>query len=467
MRRRFSYRELLTLAYRAMAQVCLFAIFVLIMGIENKPLLRPSRTAAVTYLIYVLASGMMTAIYGGFEIGLKKSKPIFYAVATATIISDLVAYVTLMIMNTNPSNNPYFRLDDLGYLVILMICQVILIRVFAYGGNALYFRLYPPKKTLIVSGSATRDTQRVRAYLETYKKQYKILMETSEENSNLSQMIPNYDLVVFVDVFGERRRYLTGLCFRKGVSFAFAPSIVDTIEMNGNYTVYDDKPMLEVTSKPLTLSQQVLKRIIDILFSLLGLIFISPIILIVAIAIKLDDGGDVFYRQERLTINGEKFRIIKFRTMKPNDNKTLATINDDRITKVGHVLRRLRLDELPQIINILQGDMSVVGPRPEQEHLFKEYEKNLPEFAYRLRVKAGLTGEAQIAGKYNTEPKDKLILDLNYIQNYSVWRDVKLMFQTVTVFFKKDSTEGIDDGAVDASRKGGTAEAQAVSDEEK
>lgn len=452
MRRRVSFRELLILGYRAAAHLSLFIIFVLTMSIENPALLRASRTAAVTYLIYALASSMMTIIYGGFDIGVKKSRPIFYTVVTAAIITDLLAYIALMIMNTNPANNLNFRLDDLAYLALVILIQGIVIRFLAFFGNAVYFRMYPPKKTLIVVGSETRDAARVRAYLSTYTKQYKIIMEVDEDNSNLPKLIPNYDLVVFVDVFGERRTRLTSLCYSKGVGFAFSPSIVDTIEMSGNYVVYDDKPMLEVATKPLSLSQQFIKRTIDLFISLIGTILISPIFLIVAIAIKLDDGGDVFYRQERLTVNGEKFLIIKFRTMKPNDNRTLATLNDDRITKVGNVLRRLRLDELPQIFNILRGDMSVVGPRPEQEHLFKEYEKKLPEFAYRLRVKAGLTGEAQIAGKYNTEPKDKLILDLNYIQNYTVWRDVKLIFQTVNVFFKKDSTEGIEEGAVDASK---------------
>ncbi len=452
MKRRFSYRELIILAYRAMAQVSLFVILILIMSIQNQPLLRPSRTAAITYLSYALTSSMMRVIYGGFEIGVKKSKPIFYAVVTATVISDLVAYVTLMIMNTNPSNNPHFRLDGLDYLLLAIVLQAIASRIMAHAGNSLYFKLYKPKRTLIVSGSGSKDSSRVRAYLSTYKKQYKIVMEIEDENPNLLKMIPDYDLVVLVDVFGDRRTALTAHCYRSGIAFAFAPSVVDTIEMSGTYVVYDDKPMLEVGARPMTLSQQFIKRAMDIAFALVSSVLISPIVLIVGIAIKLDDGGSVFYRQERLTIDGKKFRIIKFRTMKPNDNKTLATINDDRITRVGHVLRRLRLDELPQIYNILGGSMSIVGPRPEQEHLFKEYEKELPAFAYRLRVKAGLTGEAQIAGKYNTEPRDKLILDLNYIQNYTVWRDVKLIFQTVTVFFKKDSTEGIEEGQMSASR---------------
>ena len=127
--------------------------------------------------------------------------------------------------------------------------------------------------------------------------------------------------------------------------------------------------------------------------------------------------------------------------MKENVQNYSATSDDDRITSVGKVLRKLRIDELPQILNILKGDMSTVGPRPEMLKNVCDYTEALPEFAYRLRVKAGLTGYAQIAGKYNTSPKDKLILDLMYIENYSIWRDIKLILQTLIVFFKSDSTE--------------------------
>ena len=120
-----------------------------------------------------------------------------------------------------------------------------------------------------------------------------------------------------------------------------------------------------------------------------------------------------------------------------------AAKDDDRITTVGRMLRKLRLDELPQLFNILHGEMSIVGPRPEREELIREFEKQYPEFRYRLKVKAGLTGMAQIMGKYNTTPLDKLMMDLEYIENYSIWLDLKLIFQTFKVFFKSDSTEGI------------------------
>ena len=173
-----------------------------------------------------------------------------------------------------------------------------------------------------------------------------------------------------------------------------------------------------------------------------------PFMLVIAAAIKLEDGGPVFYKQKRLTLNGREFNILKFRSMIVDAEKyagaVLAEDNDPRITKIGKLIRATRLDELPQILNILKGDMSIVGPRPERKCFADEFAKEIPEFEYRLKVKGGLTGYAQIYGKYNTSAYDKLRLDLMYIENYSIVLDIKLMLLTLRIMFSKDSTEGID-----------------------
>lgn len=191
------------------------------------------------------------------------------------------------------------------------------------------------------------------------------------------------------------------------------------------------------------MEQRIAKRLTDIGISLLALILLSPLMLGCALAIKLEDRGSVFYKQKRLTKYGRVFEVYKFRTMKEeNSIHKSVTEDDDRITKVGKVLRKYRIDELPQMLNILKGDMTVVGPRPEMLENVEKYTSELPEFSYRLRMKAGLTGLAQISGKYNTSPRDKLVMDLMYIENYSIWQDFKLIFQTITVFFKaSESTE--------------------------
>ena len=157
--------------------------------------------------------------------------------------------------------------------------------------------------------------------------------------------------------------------------------------------------------------------------------------------IKANDGGKVFFKQKRATIHGRVFEVYKFRTMRENVENRSVQEDDDRITKPGKFLRKTRIDELPQLINVLKGDMSFVGPRPEMIENVEMYEEELPEFRYRLRVKAGLTGYAQIAGKYNTTPKDKLIMDMMYIENFSILKDIQLIFQTFIVLLKSDSTE--------------------------
>ena len=219
--------------------------------------------------------------------------------------------------------------------------------------------------------------------------------------------------------------------------------------MLGSKTVIlDDKPLVSAVVRDLTLEQRFVKRAMDLVISCVGLIVFGPLMLVCAALIKAEDGGHVFFRQLRATKGGKLFKVYKFRTMKEENsiNKSV-TSDDDRITKVGKILRKFRIDELPQLINIIKGDMSVVGPRPEMIENVDKYTEELPEFSYRLRVKGGLTGYAQIAGKYNTSPKDKLVLDLMYIEKYSLWLDFKLILQTVTVLLKaSDSTAAFGSG---------------------
>ena len=218
-----------------------------------------------------------------------------------------------------------------------------------------------------------------------------------------------------------------------------------------------DTPLLMSRNTGLTVEQRAVKRAVDIIISLIAFIPAAPIMALVALCIKLDDGGSVFYKQKRLTKGGKEFFVYKFRSMREDAEKDgvarLAGENDDRITRVGHIIRAIRFDELPQLINILRGDMSIVGPRPERPEIAEDYEKEIPEFAYRLKAKAGLTGYAQVYGKYNTTAYDKLKLDLMYIQNYSLRLDFEIMFKTVQILFMKESTEGVEDGQVTAIGK--------------
>ena len=190
-----------------------------------------------------------------------------------------------------------------------------------------------------------------------------------------------------------------------------------------------------------------IKRLLDLILSLAACVVLAIPMGIIALWIKKDSPGPVFFKQRRVGRGKKCFNILKFRTMRgdtPHDVPTHLLKNaDSYITKSGAFLRRTSLDELPQIYNILKGDMSIVGPRPERPELAAELEKEIPEFSFRLQVKAGLTGYAQVYGKYNTTPYDKLKLDLTYIRNYSVLEDLKLIIMTPKIMLMKESTEGV------------------------
>ncbi len=208
-----------------------------------------------------------------------------------------------------------------------------------------------------------------------------------------------------------------------------------------------DSPLLLSRNEGMTIEQLFIKRLVDIVGALIGIVIASPLFLIISVLISLTDKGPIFFKQARLTRDDKVFYIYKFRTMIQEAEKDgvarLAEEGDSRILPIGHFLRRTRLDELPQLFNILRGEMSLVGPRPERPELVEEILKDIPEFTYRTKVKAGLTGYAQIYGKYNTTAYDKLKLDLTYIRNYSFLLDLKLIFMTPKIMFMKEATEGV------------------------
>ena len=250
------------------------------------------------------------------------------------------------------------------------------------------------------------------------------------------------------DLPSHMRNVILKDCYEKGVRTYSTPKISDVIIRSAESLHLFDTPLLLSRNNGLTFEQRVMKRGIDLTLCLLALILLFPVFLITAIAIKLYDGGPVFYVQERCTKDKRIFQIYKFRSMIVNAEKdghsVPAADRDPRITPVGRIIRGMRIDELPQILNILKGDMSIVGPRPERIEHVELYTKQIPEFGYRMKVKGGLTGYAQVYGKYNTTAYDKLKMDLMYIQNYSLLLDIEIIFKTVKVLFMKESTEGFE-----------------------
>lgn len=413
----------------------------ILFSVNNFAVLTPSRTMAVIMITFAFSLVMMTNIYGKFDIGRRKSKPIIYSVGLATVITDFVTYGMLMIMNTiDPDMNP-FKWIDVWTLILVVGIQLLLIIVFTYAGNEIFFWIIPPEKSIIITRKEA-DLEKISAGVQKYKKQYRISRVVDYRRSDLEEILLRMDTAILYDLPLETRDYLVNFCYEHLINIYLNPEIPDVVENLAEHYLLDDVSMLHTKVQGLTYEQRFMKRTFDIIFSSLAILILIPVFIVVPILIRMDDGGPIFFLQKRATRDGRVFKVIKFRTMKVNAKNKSATENDDRITKIGHTLRKYRLDELPQIFNIFLGDMSFVGPRPEMMENVWNYTEELPEFKYRLRVKAGLTGLAQVVGKYNTSPKDKLILDMMYIERFSMWRDIKLLFQTLVVLLKKDSTEG-------------------------
>lgn len=438
--------KLIIVGLKAVLYVLLGYTFFEVFALQNVGLNYISRTLGTTIMTFAVVGILMLTVYGNFEIGKKKSKPIIFSTTVAVMFTDFVSYLQLMIMNTNPNNNHSFRLEQLDLLLIVLLIQIIAIIIFAYLGNWIYFKINDPVNALIIydGNHPEVSVRKIQRYISRFKLQYRVIDTIDASQCDLGKYVDKVDYVIFSDLPESVRKPLVDVCYEHAINFTFAPSITDVIQLSGEHITFDDKPMVDVNVSGLTMEQRFFKRVLDIVAALAGIVISSPIWIVSAIAIKLGDGGKILFTQDRYTIDGKIFKVYKFRTMKENVENFSSTENDDRITKVGRVLRKIRMDELPQLINILNGDMSLVGPRPEMTENVDKYESELPEFRYRLRVKAGLTGIAQIEGKYNTSPYDKLLMDLVYIENYSVWSDIRLILRTVIVLFKSDSTEGFE-----------------------
>lgn len=336
-------------------------------------------------------------------------------------------------------------------LLVLMVLDMAVSFVCCTLYTWVYHRLYAPKRMLMIYGR--EDAVVLKFKMDSRRDKYRVtgLISEKEGFDAIRAQIDAYNAVILNDVSAELRNEVLKYCYGKRVRTYLTPKLSDIIARGATEITLFDTPLLLVKGKGLTPSQRAAKRCMDILISGLALIVASPVMLVVAVAIKLEDGGPVLFRQKRATLNGRVFEILKFRSMivdaEKNGEVIPATDHDPRITRVGKVIRATRLDELPQLLNILKGDMSVVGPRPERVEHMEAYSREIPEFPFRLKVKGGLTGYAQIYGKYNTSPYDKLRLDLMYIEHYSLLLDIKLILMTIRIMLKKDSTEGFDKAA--------------------
>ncbi|MBO4903729.1 MAG: exopolysaccharide biosynthesis polyprenyl glycosylphosphotransferase [Lachnospiraceae bacterium] len=426
--------------------LCLLTFF-LMFSIDNPEIIAMSRTAAVTLSTFVIMLILLTFMYGRYDAGRRRWGQVALSVSITLIITDLITYLELSIMKTNEANNTTFKLENIGILFLVFALQIVVICLLSYAGEAFYFWINRKEKCLVVALDP-QNAGRVAKALSSFEKRYELSEIVSYEDPLLTDKMVAADTIVMYDLPVEERKRIIDFCYQNLKNIYFNPDIADILEQNSRQVILDDISMFSTRYHMITFEERLVKRLMDTVISLVAIILTSPVLIVSVICIKRHDGGSVFFRQKRATVHGRVFEIIKFRTMRENVENYSSTEKDDRITPVGRVLRKYRIDELPQFVNILKGDMSLVGPRPEMLENVEDYEKDLPEFRYRLRMKAGLTGYAQIYGKYNTSSRDKLMLDLMYIENYSLIKDVQLLFQTILVLFKaEDSTSAFESDA--------------------
>ena len=405
--------------------------------------------------IYGVVLFAFSKMYGGTRLGYLKNTEIIFSPIFSVAIADIFIYGELSLMA--------FELFLPRMFLWMFAAQSLVLILYTNLANHLYLRIFPPRKLFLLHGE--RSTESICAKFESRRDKYlitrkELVRKNMEDNYKLimeSYQSGESNAVVIWDIPTNARNKILKFCYAHSIRIYLMPKITDVILVGAEELHVFDSPMLLTREYSLTMEQRFLKRLIDVVCSLILIVVTSPIMLITAIFIKLSDGGPVLYKQVRCTENQREFEILKFRSMRQDAEKDgearLAKKDDDRITPVGKVIRKCRIDELPQLINILKGDMSFIGPRPERPSIIQDYMKVMPEFAYRMKVKAGLAGFAQVYGKYNTHPYDKLKLDLTYIENYSVWLDIKLMLLTLKVLFWPDSTEGVDADQITALRE--------------
>ena len=389
-------------------------------------------------------------IYGSFYISMVRISEMIYSQSLAMLMSDGVLYGVFCLV--------CHRFLPVWPMAAVLFAQFLLSVFWCVTAHNWYFRIYPPKKTAIVYDRSESVDELIGAY--GLRKKYNVLCSVHAARcmENGCEDIRSMETVFLCGVHSSDRNRILKFCVEHDITAYVLPRIGDILMSAGRRVTLFHLPFFRVDRYDPAPEYLLFKRIFDITVALAALVVLSPVMLITAAAIKLTDGGPVFYRQKRLTKNAREFYVLKFRSMRQDAEKDgvarLSTGDQDsRITPVGRIIRKLRIDELPQLFNILAGSMSIVGPRPERPEIAAQYEKELPEFSLRLQAKAGLTGYAQVYGKYNTSPYNKLQMDLMYIAHPSFFEDLRILFATVKILFLPESTEGVAEGMETAMKE--------------
>ncbi len=407
---------------------------------------------ALFLIVYVVYG----KVYDAFMVSLSHTAELVYSQGLAAAVADGILYVvTYLLTKRLPSPLP---------LLQAFLCQVFLAWAWSTLARKWYLAVNPPKRTAVIYDRRPGLEDLVSEYGLWKNFDVRITASVGEYLADVA-MLDGMEVVFLSGVHSHERNVILKQCVARNIDIYVIPRIGDTIMSGARQMHMLHLPILNVGWHNPPAEYLIVKRMMDIVIAGLALVIASPFMIITAIAIKATDGGPVFYRQKRLTKNGQEFYVIKFRSMRVDAEKDgvarLSTgSRDERITPVGRFIRKCRIDELPQFFNILSGSMSLVGPRPERPEIAGQYMKELPEFALRLKGKAGLTGYAQVYGKYNTQPYDKLQMDLMYLAHPSIVEDLRIMFSTVKILFMPESTEGVAAGQTTAAEIMKTTERQ-------
>lgn len=397
--------------------------------------------------LFVFLYVIFARIYDAFLVSLYRISEMAYSQGLAILLSDVIIYVVICLL-TSGFANPLPG-------ILALITQLVLAILWSTIAHKWYYSVFPPKKSAVIYDRRKEIGRLIHEYGLSKKFDVQLVISADECVDNLS-LLDGMDTIFICGVQSHHRNTILKHCIDKDVVTYLLPRIGDIIMSGAKKMHMFHLPMLRVERRTMHPEYVLMKRLFDIVVSATVLLLTSPITIATAIAIKAHDGGPVLYKQDRLTKDGKVFKVLKFRSMRTDAEKDgIARLStgdsDDRITPVGRFIRKVRIDELPQLINVLSGSMSIVGPRPERPEIAKQYEEELPEFRLRLQCKAGLTGYAQVYGKYNTTPYDKLQMDLMYISNPSMIEDLRILLATIKIIFIPESTDGIAEGQTTAS----------------
>lgn len=396
--------------------------------------------------IFLILYFLFGQTYSAFKINIPHRSEIIYSQFLAILFSNIIIFfVILLLMKRVPPILP---------LLLSMLAEVCISFMWVVIVHKLYFKKMDPYKTVIIWDMRQGLDELVQSYGLDVRFNIIRTVHVDECVGDIQAALDSAEVIFLCGIHSHERNQIVKYCIYNNIRAYVIPRIGDVIMSGATSMHMFHLPILALERFNPSPFYLFFKRLFDIVVSGIAIVLLSPIMIIVALLIRRD-GGTAFYKQTRLTKNGKKFEVLKFRSMRMDAEKDgvarLSTgENDARITPIGKIIRSCRIDELPQLINIFQGTMSIVGPRPERPEIAAEYEKEMPEFSLRLQAKAGLTGLAQVYGKYNTTPYDKLLMDLEYIAKASIVEDLRIMFATVKILFLPESTEGVQTGATNA-----------------